>query len=132
MEHIARQFGKSLDADDFESTKSLLSPDCQYHIGKQTLIGPEAICHSYESNMLEGRKKLDQLVWGDSQIESINNQQFYVHFTDYLTHKGLKYTHRCQQRVTINEKGQIEQIEHIENEEEQQKLNDFYKKVGLL
>jgi hypothetical protein len=131
MKSIAVQFGRSLDRDDFEATRLLLSDDCIYSIGEQVLRGPEAICHSYEKNMLEGRQKLDQLIWGDSSVEPINQREYFVHFTDYLTHKGASYTHRCKQRLTI-EAGKIIQIVHVDDEVEQQRLNEFYRSVGLL
>ena len=131
MEAIAKRFGESLDRDEFEVTKQLLSPDCKYHIGEDTLTGPEAICNSYEQNMIEGRKKLDELEWGQSRIEAISNNQFYVHFTDYLKHKGKAYTHRCKQKLTLNSNDLIIEIEHIHDEEEQSHLDAFYRSVGL-
>jgi hypothetical protein len=79
MKEIAIQFGQSLDNDDFNQTKKLLSQSCKYIIGDDTLVGPENICQSYEQNMIEGRKKLDVLEWGQSRIETIDNSEFYVH-----------------------------------------------------
>jgi hypothetical protein len=131
MKEIAIQFGQSLDNDDFNQTKKLLSQSCKYIIGDDTLVGPENICQSYEQNMIEGRKKLDVLEWGQSRIETIDNSEFYVHFTDYLTHKGVKYTHRCKQKLRMNEDGLINRIEHIHDQEEQNRLNEYYKRVGL-
>ena len=131
MKEIASQFGHSLDQDDFEATKKLLSPNCRYLIGEKTLIGPDAICQSYEQNMIEGRQKLDVLEWGQSRIEELGDSEFFVHFTDYLTHKGLKYTHRCKQKLSIDQDGQITRIEHIPNQEEQDRLDAYYRKVGL-
>lgn len=130
MIEIARQFGDSLDKDEFERTKELLSQDCKYLIGNDTLIGPKDICRSYEQNMIEGRKKLDKLEWGKSSVEVISDSEYFVHFTDYLSHKGINYTHKCKQKLTID--GQkIILIEHIHDPEEQKRLDGFYKKVGL-
>ena len=130
MKEIAEKFGKYLDHDEFELTKGLLSPDCKYSIGKEIFIGPDTICNSYEQNMIEGRNKLDNLVWGESRIEAIGNSEYFVHFTDYLTHKGIDYTHICKQKLTIHD-NKIIQIEHVEDFDEQKRLNEFYKKVGL-
>lgn len=130
MKELAELFGRSLDKDEFEIVKGILSLNCKYKIGEEILIGPENICNSYEQNMIEGRKKLDKLVWGESSIEVINDSEYFVHFTDFLTHKGINYTHRCTQKVTI-QKDKIVQIEHIENIGEQDRLNEFYRKVGL-
>ncbi|WP_420573234.1 hypothetical protein [Kordia sp.] len=131
MKEIAVQFGQSLDNDEFDVTMKLLSYDCKYSIGKDIIVGPEAICQSYEQNMIEGRKKLDVLEWGQSTIETINESEYYVHFTDYLTHKGKKYTHRCKQKLHINTDGHIDTIEHIHDQEEQDRLDAYYRSVGL-
>lgn len=131
MLEIAQAFGVSLDEDDFKRTASLLSSDCVYHIGEEQLTGPEEICNSYESNMIEGRKKLDVLEWGKSYIEPINTNEFFVHFTDYLTHKEKKYTHRCKQKLSFNSEEKICMITHIHDPEEQGRLDDFYRSVGL-
>ena len=131
MKEKAIQFGKALDQDDFATAESLLSEDCHYYIGEETLIGPKAICDSYEQNMLEGRQKLDELVWGNAEIEVVSDLEYIVHFTDYLTHKNQKHTHRCEQQLTFNTQGKIISIHHINNQKEQIALHDFYVKVGL-
>ena len=125
-------FGNSLDADDFDLTRSVLSADCKYHIGEDVLNGPQSICDSYEQNMIAGRKKLDKLEWGKSHIEEVSKNRYYVHFTDYLTHQSKSYTHRCKQKLTTNDLGKIILIEHIHDQDEQDRLNNFYKSVGLL
>lgn len=130
MIRIAAAFGRSLDKDEYEKTAQLLSDDCSYKIGETTLNGPKEICDSYEGNMIEGRKKMDKLEWGESRIEVIDDQNYFVHFTDYLTHKGVKYTHRCKQKLTI--KGEkIIRIEHIMDAEEQERLDAYYRSVGI-
>ncbi len=128
---IAIEFGNSLDKDDFVTTRSILAKDCKYNIGNEILIGPENIAKSYEDNMIEGRKKLDKLEWGQSQIENINETEFYVHFTDYLTHKNKAYTHKCKQKVVVGADNKITSITHISDIEEQESLNNYYKSVGL-
>lgn len=128
---IAIQFGQSLDKDEFNLTWNLLSQECKYFNGEDVLIGPDDICSSYEQNMIEGRKKLDVLEWGKSRVESINDSEYYVHFTDYLTHKGKSYIHKCKQLLLINEEGQIVSIKHMHDHEEQERLDIYYKEVGL-
>ena len=127
----AVQFGQSLDNDDFEKTATLLSPDCLYQIGGNCLKVPVDIVNSYKTNMIEGKKKMDKLEWGKSRVEPINENEFYVHFTDYLTHKGEEYTHRCKQKISFGENGLIIKIEHVEDKEEQNRLNDYYRQVGI-
>lgn len=109
----------------------MLSEDCEYSIGQDIIYGPKDIAQSYERNMIEGKKKLDQLEWGQSEVESISDYEFLVHFTDYLMHKGKKYVHRCQQKVTVDSDLKITKIEHIADLEEQKRLDAFYRSVGL-
>lgn len=101
---IAIQFGQTLDNDNFQEAAKVISANCKYIIGDKLLIGPVEICASYESNMIEGRRKLDKLEWGKNQIETINKNQFVVHFTDYLGHRGQEYTHKCAQSLTVKMK----------------------------
>ena len=131
MQQIAIKFGESLDADDFKTTKSLLSENCEYVIGEDTLFGPDAITRSYEDNMIKGRKKLDKLEWGKSTVEEIGDNEYFVHFTDYLTHKGHSHIHRCRQKLFL-EGDKISRIVHVEDPEQKELLKGFYKKVGLL
>jgi len=128
---IAILFGNSLDRDDYATTRSLLSKDCEYVIGEKIILGPEQISKSYEDNMIEGRKKLNKLEWGQSEIEDLSDTEFFVHFTDYLTHNDKKYIHRCKQKLTVGPNNKIVQIEHISDPVEQEKLNTYYKSVGL-
>ena len=129
---VVLQFGNSLDNDEYDIVRSLLDDNCVYFIGKDQLHGPIDIAKSYEDNMIEGRKKLDNLEWGRCTVEAINVSDYYIHFTDYLTHQSKSFTHRCKQKVTIGKQQKIVAIEHIEDPEAQNRLNKFYKSVGLL
>lgn len=131
LQEKAAQFGKALDQDDFATAANLLSDDCEYQLGDSLFVGPEAICGSYESNMREGRRKFDTLIWGDSWVEPISAHEFFVHYTDYLTHKRQKHVHVCKQILTLNSVGQIVRIEHVMNAEESAKLQAFKQRVGL-
>ena len=131
MINTAITFGQSLDKDNFKLTKTTLSPECTYNTGKEILKGPDDICHSYESNMLDGRKKIDKLEWGQSGVEQISGSDFLVHFTDYLTHKGIEHTYRCSQKLTLDADGKIVYIEHLEDLAERANLDEFYRQVGL-
>ncbi len=128
---IARQFGTALDNDDFALAKSVLAESCTYGTGKGILRGPQAIVESYERNMLDGRKKLDELTWGKSTAELREDGRVAVHFTDYLKHRGVEHTHRCQQLLTPNDQNEIAHIEHRALSGEPEKLKSFYESVGL-
>lgn len=131
MRAIAEQFGHALDNDAYEKTRALLSADCIYAIGEETIVGAQAIVDSYEQNMLAGRKKMDKLEWGESTIDQLSPQEFIVNFTDKLFHKGEHYIFQCQQRLFISEDGKINKIEHIHDEAAWQELQSWYKSVGI-
>ena len=128
---IAEEFGRALDHDDFGKIKTLVDPECVYIIGDDQLIGPEAIANSYEQNMIEGRKQLDELLWGESGVEEIEPDEFIIHFTDHLKHKGRSFIHRCKQRVKIGENGTIIEISHVADPNESARLKTFFDEVGL-
>ena len=74
---------------------------------------------------------MDELVWGKSRIEQVDDQNYNVHFTDYLKHKRVAYTHRCAQRVTVDSESKISVIRHIDDQDEQERLDTYYRSVGL-
>lgn len=124
-------FGRALDQDDFKAAEALLHPNCTYDIGKEVLEGAQAICNSYEQNMIEGRKKLDELEWGQCRVEAAGTDEVDLFFTDYLGHAGLKHTFRCKQRLRFDEAHRIVHITHMNLDGEPEKLDEFYRKVGL-
>ena len=128
---LAAEFGNALDADDFQRMQQLLHAECVYFIGEQPIRGPELIAASYERNMQEGRRKLDELVWGPSRVERIDDHTFMIFFEDFLTHQGQSHTFQCRQKITFDPAGKIHRIDHIEDADERDRLNDFYRRVGL-
>ncbi|MEM7106397.1 MAG: hypothetical protein AAF502_24935 [Bacteroidota bacterium] len=124
-------FGSALDIDDFDKAATFLHHNCAYDIGSGILIGPKAICGSYESNMKSGRAELDELIWGKCEAKTIDENKIELYFTDYLVHKGIKHTHQCKQILTFEEEGKIIAIKHINLPGEPEKLLAFYSSVGL-
>ena len=128
----AQAFGTALDLDDFPTAQSLLAEKCTYDIGEEILRGPQAIVSSYEKNMLEGRQKLDELVWGESTVEWLGDKKVAVYFTDYLKHKGEEHIHRCRQVLSFDGDGKVVHIEHQNLPNEPERLKAFYQMVGLV
>lgn len=128
---VAETFGTSLDEDNYSQFKDIIDENCEYEIGDKTLVGPDEISDLYERNMKEGHEKFDKLVWGKSHIIPINDDEYEVHFSDHLTHKGLKHNYRCKQILNINDKLKVTKIIHCEIGDEKERLIAFYKEVGL-
>jgi hypothetical protein len=130
-EETARLFGQYLDEDRFDAVLELLIDDCEYDIGNQLLTDKESIVNLYKTNMEEGHQKFDHLEWGKSRVKKINDHLYEVYFSDFLTHKGETHNYNCKQLLSINARSLIFKIEHVELEGEREKLNAFYKRVGL-
>ena len=128
---VAQSFGIFLDQDEFAKMKELLAPDCTYFIHDEILEGKDTIAGLYQSNMEAGKKKFDELVWGESRVEALNENEFEVYFSDFLKHKGLSHNYNCKQKLTINNAGLITEIRHIELPGEREQLKAYYEKVGL-
>jgi hypothetical protein len=129
---IAEAFGRALNCDDFAALRELLDPECAYAVGQENFEGPEAISESYEFNMLTGREQLDDVVWGESGIEEIGNNEFVVYFTDHLKLNGHSFIHRCRQQIAISEEKFVTRIQHIPDPQELQRLGEFYDRVGYV
>lgn len=128
---VAAGFGRALDHDEFDVARGLIDPACVYTIGDATFSGPDEITGSYEKNMIEGRKMLDELIWGESYVEEVTPNEFLIHFTDHIKHKGQSFIHRCKQKITIGESTRIVRIEHIDDPTESSRLKKFYEQVGI-
>jgi len=113
-QHIAQSFGTLLDQDDFEGFKKLLAADCVYHIHEDILHGGDEIAGLYEQNMKAGKKKFDKLEWGECSITALSEDQFMVHFSDFITHGGQTHNYKCNQIISINDDLVVTTIKHQE------------------
>jgi aspartate racemase len=127
----ALRFGKYLDRDDFRAVATLLAPNCKYEIGGKTLHGPEKIVASYEENMVEGKAKFDELVWGKCRIEMVSPTEYDVYFSDQITHQGITHQYSCKQQLVVNNAQAITHITHQELPGQREKLTAFLKQVGV-
>lgn len=131
-ELAARDFARFLDNDDFENAGKCLADDCVYNIKQQQLKGIQDITNSYKTNMELGRKKLDELVWGKGIVTVLDDSHAEILFTDYLRHAGVSHTHQCKQVVRVDiASGKITEITHHDLPNEIEKLQNFYKQVGI-
>ena len=131
-EKTAKLFGQYLDDDNFQAVKKLLLENCLYEMGNdKTMISRDQIIDTYQTNMEEGHQKFDKMVWGKSKLKKLNEEEYEVYFSDFLTHKGITHNYQCKQKLVVNDDNLIVKITHLELPEEKEKLNAFYKKVGL-
>lgn len=130
MLQIARQFAQALDAEDYPAARALLADGCVYTIRGETHRGPEAIVASYRANGDSGRETFDAIEY-ESRVEPLNETTAVIRFVDHLTHRGERFTFECEQRITVNEAGRIDAIEHIDLPGQREAFTAFMQRVGL-
>lgn len=123
---IAILFGQYLDDDNFTEFVKILKHNCLYLINDCSYTDRQVISDLYENNMKEGKIKFDKLVWGKSKVKQISNNEFDIHFSDFLMKNGLEHNYNCKQRIIINDNLEVEKIVHMELEGEKEKLQAYY------
>jgi hypothetical protein len=122
---LARQFAAALDKCDYPTAAAFLAKNCQYERpGQETLIGPEAICQSYDESDVNARSKFDSVIY-HSQAEAAGPDGVRLTFFDELRVDDASYTFRCGQIVYFGEDQKINRIELAEIPSERERLNDF-------
>jgi hypothetical protein len=92
------------------------------------LHGPEAILASYQAATLAAHERFDVVEY-DSHIGALDADTVTVCYADHLTLAGQRHTHRCQQRLWLDELGRIWRVEHEDLPGERQALADFERSV---
>lgn len=120
---IGESFARSLDRDDYEAIRPLLSENCCYTVKGETLEGPDQIIASYRKNGEAARLRIEKIVY-ESEVKASSAGGVEITFIDKLSHAGKQHTYRCRQALAI-EDGLIIGIRHQEIPGEQEELEDF-------
>ncbi len=123
---ISFQFANALDENDFDAAVKLLHNQCTYSIHDTEMVGADDIIDSYRKADAWCKETLDAY-----EYESSVDEEGVITFYDHITHGGLKHTHCCQQKITLDGDGLIAHIEHIELPNERESINAFFKQVGV-
>ena len=121
---IAERFSKALDADDFDSAKSVLSDNCQYLFHDKLIQGPDAIIQSYREASKKAARLFDRIEYGSELVE-FNAQCVVIRFSDRLQVQGQTHVYNSQQRLTFNRDGRIVRIDHQEFAGQREALDAF-------
>ncbi len=121
---IVRRFALSLDEEDYDAARALLSDGCVYVIRGETYEGPEAIVATYEGNG-EAAKSFDEISYGSS-VRGGEDGWIVIEFWDELVHRGEHLRHVCEQWARVD-RGVIVRIEHRDLEGERERLEAFKK-----
>ena len=126
---IAARFAAALDAEDYSAARRLLANTCVYRINNATIVGPDAIIDSYQTNGTSAKQRFESVEYF-SDVESIGPSMAAIAFTDRLRVGRESHEFRCRQCVHIGWDGLIEEITHQELPHERQRLTDFEARVS--
>jgi hypothetical protein len=126
----ARRFAEAPDHEDDHRAAALLAPGCTYRIRGDELSGPGPIVASYKGNGDEAAERFDQIAYR-SAVRPGHAGTATIEFADNISHAGRTLTHRCEQRISVDDAGRIARIEHIDLPGERERLCAFKAACGL-
>jgi len=128
---LARQFAAALDECDYSRAEGLLADECRYQRpGRQSLIGPKAICDSYRDNDAKAQRDFDSVHYrSDAAVNETGGIR--LTFFDELRRGSATHIFRCSQIVYFDEDQKISRIELVEFPGERERLNEFCATVGI-
>jgi hypothetical protein len=133
---LAEHFATALDRSDFDIVAAMLAPNCRYDLTRAsfslegTLVGPHAIIDSYRAHDAHARRLFDKVDYL-SAIEAVEGRTAVLRFTDVLEKNGERHTYHCRQRISLDEKGQIQSIGQEDIPSEIAAVRIFMTRVGL-
>ena len=120
---VAHEFARALDAEDYESARKWLAPDCIYEFRDETIQGADAILSSYSENGASGRGRFDTTLFESSVSEIEGGAR--IDYPDIVTLAGDPHRHRCAQTGEFDDSGLVTRIRHIDIEGEREALRRF-------
>jgi RimJ/RimL family protein N-acetyltransferase len=126
----ATRFARSLDEEDYAGAAECLAANCEYEIGGTIHVGPDAIIASYRGNGEWAAQTLDSLRY-ESRVRE-GSGVVVVEFVDRLEHGGLSHTHRCEQHLELDGAGLVVAIRHVDLPGEQDSLERFFERAGVV
>jgi len=121
---IVKQFAESLDAEDYQTSRALLSEQCEYTCREKLYCGPVAIIETYREAGNTASCEFETIEY-ESSVSSVTDHAALIHFKDHLSHQGQRLTFECHQLVEIDEEGMITRIEHRDLPGQREALNEF-------
>ncbi len=130
VQRVAAAFAQALDHDDYVGAARWLASDAVYEIGERTLVGSVAILASYADASTWAAHAFDEVRY-ESEIGEADGDSVTVTYTDHLAKGGRRHTHRCRQRLTLNDEGRVSRIVHEEIAGEREALDAFFRATGV-
>lgn len=121
---VARQFAAALDVEDYTTARALVSAECVYDIGKETIVGVDAIINSYARNGEQAKVRFDAIAYA-SCVEQTGPESAAIEFTDRVCLGGAWHEYHCRQHLSLNDAGVITSIRHEEIPGERDRLIAF-------
>ena len=129
-ELVGERFAATLDDEDWAGARSLLARDCEYAFRGGTLHGPEAIIGCYRDIGQWVHESFDSVRY-ESRVEAMPDGRVRIHFRDRIDHGEHHLDFRCQQVLSVDERGLIDRIEHVDLPGERERADAFNRACGV-
>jgi hypothetical protein len=122
---LGAQFAAALDSCDYSRAATYLADLCRYERpGQGTLVGPQAICDSYQESDLRARRRFSWVCYL-SAATADESGGVRLTFSDELSSGRATHTFHCAQIVYFDESQKIDRIVLVEMSGERDLLNEF-------
>ena len=128
---VVGQLARALDADDFDTLRSLLHPDVLYRIGTQVHRGQDAVIKSYSAGSALARELFDHVVFDHTVLGLVGDRTVRVDFSDRLEAAGAVFDHHSVQDVEVDDDGSVVVIVDQPVVGQRERLDAFMEKHGL-
>lgn len=121
---------QALDTDDYETAASVMSPDVEYVIGDQTLVGPAPIVASYRSASEMAHRIFDAVGYDHEIVPTDDPNLFHINYADILTIGEETLAHRALQHVRAEEGKGVVHIINVDVPGEREQVDAFLARHG--
>jgi hypothetical protein len=128
---VVGQLARALDADDFDTLRSLLHPDVIYRIGAEAHRGQDAVIDSYSAGSALARELFDRVVFDHTVLGLVGDRTVRVDFSDRLEAAGAVFDHHSVQDVEVDDEGSVVAIVDKPIAGQRERLDAFMEKHGL-
>jgi limonene-1,2-epoxide hydrolase len=128
--HIAQQFARALDREDYATAARMLEPACTYEIRGATIHGAAKIIGSYRQAGDWASAAFDEIRYESAVRESADGS-FRIRFVDLTRHGDLHHRHECEQVVEVSATGLVTRIRHVDLPGERERLDAFLAACGI-
>ena len=128
---VVGRLARALDADDFDTVRSLLHPDVTYRIGHDEHRGPESVVRSYSDGSRRARTLFDEVDFDHTVVGLVNDRTVRVDFADRLQVAEDVLVHHSVQDFEVGQEPSVVSIVDQPVPGQREQVADFLMRHGL-